>query len=112
MEPDGSFVASTGDKGGWLQTYTTDKRGYPYGGSRELYLGSEVGVIAIGAAFWSDLEFIRLLRYVGPRHTGCEYQEAVLCGVTEAYDVVGGNRAVSFGPSSKIAVENIAEDAE
>lgn len=39
---DGSFVASTGDKGGWLQTYTTDKRGYPYGGSKELYLGSEV----------------------------------------------------------------------
>lgn len=41
-QPDGSFAASTGDKGGWLQTYTTDKRGYPYGGSKELYLGSEV----------------------------------------------------------------------
>ncbi|GJE88485.1 WD40 repeat-like protein [Phanerochaete sordida] len=70
---DGSFVASTGDKGGWLQTYTTDKRGYPYGGSRELYLGSDVTAVCR-----SDTHRL----------------------------------AVSFGPSSKIAVENIAEDAE
>lgn len=45
VEADGSFITSTGDKGGWLQTYTTDKRGYPYGGSRELYLGSEVTAV-------------------------------------------------------------------
>lgn len=73
VQPDGSFVASTGDKGGWLQTYTTDKRGYPYGGSRELYLGSDVTAV-------------------------CRSETHRL--------------AVSFGPSSKIAVENIAESAE
>ncbi|EKM51602.1 uncharacterized protein PHACADRAFT_212242 [Phanerochaete carnosa HHB-10118-sp] len=73
VEADGSLVASTGDKGGWLQTYTTDKPGYPYGGSRELYLGSEVTAV-------------------------CRSETHRL--------------AVSFGPSSKIAVENIVEDAE
>ena len=73
VEPDGSFVASTGDKGGWLQTYTTDKRGYPYGGSRELYLGSEVSAQSL-LPFPPSSSPIRSLQYVGPGHTDCEFQ--------------------------------------
>ncbi|KAJ3520251.1 hypothetical protein NM688_g9189 [Phlebia brevispora] len=44
-DAEGSYVACTGDSGGWLQTFTANSRWMSPGYSRELYLGSMVSAI-------------------------------------------------------------------